>query len=79
MLECRGSSARVVARCYVPADNSTIEPWRETNRRGMEALDRGTGIHSSSKRIENVELLSSASEVGVRETYRVCTLERKPS
>ncbi|MBR4561330.1 MAG: FAD-dependent oxidoreductase [Bacteroidales bacterium] len=58
--------------CYVPlADNSTPEARVETNRRGIEARDRVLAFIRRQKGLENVELLSSASEVGVRETYRV--------
>lgn len=58
--------------CYVPlADNSTPEARTETNQRGIEARDRVLAFIRRQKGLENVELLSSASEVGVRETYRV--------
>lgn len=58
--------------CYVPlADNSTPKARAETNRRGIEARDRVLAFIRHQKGLENVELLSSASEVGVRETYRV--------
>ena len=58
--------------CYVPlADNSTPEARAETNRRGMEARDRVLAFIRRQKGLENVELMSSAREVGVRETYRV--------
>ena len=58
--------------CYVPlADNSTPEARAETNRRGMEARDRVLAFIRRQKGLENVELVSSAREVGVRETYRV--------
>lgn len=58
--------------CYVPlADNSTPEARAETNRRGIEARDRVLAFIRRQKKLENVELVSSAREVGVRETYRV--------
>ena len=58
--------------CYIPlADNSTPEARAETNRRGMEARDRVLAFIRRQKGLENVELVSSAREVGVRETYRV--------
>ena len=58
--------------CYVPlADNSTPEARAETNRRGIEARDRVLAFIRRQKGLENVELVSSAREVGVRETYRV--------
>ena len=58
--------------CYVPlADNSTPEARAETNRRGLEARDRVLAFIHRQKGLENVRLISSASEVGVRETYRV--------
>ena len=58
--------------CYVPlADNSTPEARAETNKRGKEARDRVLAFIRRQKGLENVELLSCASEVGVRETYRV--------
>jgi len=58
--------------CYVPlADNSTPEARAETNRRGIEARDRVLAFIRRQKGLEDVRLLSSASEVGVRETYRV--------
>lgn len=58
--------------CYIPlADNSTPEARAETNQRGIEARDRVLAFIRRQKGLENVELLSSASEVGVRETYRV--------
>ena len=58
--------------CYIPlADNSTPEARAETNKRGMEARDRVLTFIRRQKGLENVELLSCASEVGVRETYRV--------
>ena len=58
--------------CYVPlADNSTPEARAETNRRGIEARDRVLAFIRRQKGLENVQLVSSASEVGVRETYRV--------
>lgn len=58
--------------CYIPlADNSTPEARDETNRRGIEARDRVLAFIRNQKGLENVELESSANEVGVRETYRV--------
>ena len=58
--------------CYVPlADNSTPEARAETNRRGIEARDRVLAFINRQKGLENVQLVSSASDVGVRETYRV--------
>ena len=58
--------------CYIPlADNSTPEARAETNRRGIEARDRVLAFVRRQKGLENVEIVSSASEVGVRETYRV--------
>jgi len=58
--------------CYIPlADNSTPEARAETNRRGIEARDRILAFIRQQKGLENVELVSSANEVGVRETYRV--------
>lgn len=58
--------------CYVPlADNSTPEARAETNRRGIEARDRVLAFIRRQKGLEDVQLVSSASEVGVRETYRV--------
>lgn len=58
--------------CYIPlADNSTPEARAETNKRGEEARDRVLAFIRRQKGLEHVELVSSASEVGVRETYRV--------
>ena len=58
--------------CYVPlADNSTPEARAETNRRGIETRDRVMDFIHRQKGLEHVKLISSASEVGVRETYRV--------
>ena len=58
--------------CYVPlADNSTPEAREETNRRGREARDRVLAFIRRQKGLENVHLVHSANEVGVRETYRV--------
>lgn len=58
--------------CYIPlADNSTPEMRAETNQRGIEARDRVLAFIRRQKGLENVELTSSAREVGVRETYRV--------
>ena len=58
--------------CYIPlADNSTPEARAETNRRGLEARDRVLAFIRRQKGLENVELIHSASEVGVRETWRI--------
>jgi len=58
--------------CYIPlADNSTPEARVETNQRGIEARDRVLAFIRRQKGLEDVELVSSAREVGVRETYRV--------
>jgi len=58
--------------CYIPlADNSTPEARAETNRRGIETRDRVLAFIRRQPGLEDVELVSSASEVGVRETYRV--------
>ncbi len=58
--------------CYIPlADNSTPEARAETNRRGIEARDRVLAFVRKQKGLENVVVSSCASEVGVRETYRV--------
>jgi len=58
--------------CYIPlADNSTPEAREETNRRGIEARDRVMAFIRRQPGLENVELVRSAGEVGVRETYRV--------
>lgn len=58
--------------CYVPlADNSTPEARAETNRRGVEASERVLAFIRRQKGLENVEIMDRASEVGVRETYRV--------
>ena len=58
--------------CYIPlADNSTPEARVETNQRGIEARDRVLAFIRNQKGLENIELVSSAREVGVRETYRV--------
>lgn len=58
--------------CYVPlADNSTPETRAETNRRGIEASERVLAFIRKQKGLENVEIIERASEVGVRETYRV--------
>ena len=58
--------------CYIPlADNSTPEARAETNRRGIETRDRVLAFIHRQKGLEDVELVSSAREVGVRETYRV--------
>lgn len=57
---------------YVPlADNSTPEARAETNRRGYELRDRVIAFIRRQKGLEQVEVTRSASEVGVRETYRV--------
>jgi len=58
--------------CYIPlADNSTPEARAETNRRGLEARDRVLAFIRRQKGLENVQLIHSASEVGVRETWRI--------
>lgn len=58
--------------CYVPlADNSTPEARAETNRRGVETRDRVLAFIRRQPGLENVSVTHSASEVGVRETYRV--------
>jgi len=58
--------------CYIPlADNSTPEARAETNRRGAEARDRILAFIRRQPGLGEVALLSSAREVGVRETYRV--------
>jgi len=58
--------------CYVPlADNSTPEARAETNRRGIETRDRILAFIRRQPGLENVSVTHSASEVGVRETYRV--------
>ena len=58
--------------CYIPlADNSTPEARAETNRRGLEARDRVLAFIRRQKGLENVQLVHSASEVGVRETWRI--------
>ena len=58
--------------CYIPlADNSTPEAREATNRRGREAMDRVLAFVRRQKGLENVKVTSCASEVGVRETYRV--------
>ena len=58
--------------CYVPlADNSTPEARAETNRRGIEASERVLAFIRKQKGLEQVEIVERASEVGVRETYRV--------
>ena len=58
--------------CYVPlADNSTPAARAETNRRGIEARDRVMAFIRRQKGLEDVELVACASEVGIRETYRV--------
>lgn len=58
--------------CYIPlADNSTPEARAETNKRGFEARERVLAFIRRQPGLENVELISSAREVGVRETYRV--------
>ena len=57
---------------YVPlADNSTPEARAETNRRGYETRDRVIAFIRRQPGLEHIEVTSSASEVGVRETYRV--------
>lgn len=58
--------------CYIPdADNSTPEARAETNRRGIEAMNRVLAFIRKQPGLENVEVVRAASEVGVRETYRV--------
>lgn len=58
--------------CYIPgADNSTPEARAETNRRGIEAMDRVLSFIRRQPGLENVEVVRAAREVGVRETYRV--------
>ena len=58
--------------CYIPlADNSTPEARAETNRRGKEAMERVLSFIRKQPGLENVEVTHAASEVGVRETYRV--------
>lgn len=58
--------------CYIPlADNSTPEARAETNRRGVEAMNRVLAFIRKQPGLENVELVRAASEVGVRETFRV--------
>lgn len=58
--------------CYIPlADNSTPEARKQTNQRGVEARERVIAFIRSQKGLEQVEVVASASEVGVRETYRV--------
>lgn len=58
--------------CYIPlADNSTPEARAETNRRGKEAMERVLSFIRKQPGLESVEVTHSASEVGVRETYRV--------
>ena len=58
--------------CYVPlADNSTPEARAETNRKGVEASERVLAFIRRQKGLEDVEIIDRASEVGVRETYRV--------
>lgn len=58
--------------CYIPlADNSTPEARKQTNQRGIEARDRVIAFIRRQKGLEQVEVTHSASEVGVRETYRV--------
>ena len=58
--------------CYIPlADNSTPEARAETNRRGQEAMERILAFIRKQPGLESVEVTHHASEVGVRETYRV--------
>lgn len=58
--------------CYIPlADNSTPEARAHTNRLGIEAQDRVLAFIRRQKGLEDVTILSSAAEVGVRETYRI--------
>ena len=57
---------------YVPlADNSTPEARAETNRRGYEVRNRVIAFVRRQPGLEHIEVTSSASEVGVRETYRI--------
>ena len=57
---------------YIPlADNSTPEARAETNRKGYEIRDRVIAFIRRQPGLEHIEVTSSASEVGVRETYRV--------
>lgn len=58
--------------CYIPlADNSTPEARAHTNRLGIEARDRVLAFIRRQKGLEDVTVVASAAEVGVRETYRV--------
>ena len=58
--------------CYIPlADNSTPEARAETNRRGRETLLRIMRFIRRQPGLAEAEVVSSAPEVGVRETYRI--------
>ena len=58
--------------CYVPlADNSTASARTETNRRGRETMLRVLRFIRRQPGLEKAAVVSSAPEVGVRETYRV--------
>ncbi len=58
--------------CYVPlADNSTASSRSETNRRGRETMLRVLRFIRRQPGLEKAAVVSSAPEVGVRETYRV--------
>ncbi len=60
------------AGSYIPgADNSTPEARAETNRRGVEAMNRVVAFIRKQPGLENVEVVRAAREVGVRETCRV--------
>ncbi|MBQ3658942.1 MAG: FAD-dependent oxidoreductase, partial [Bacteroidales bacterium] len=52
-------------------DNSTPEARAETNRRGVEAMNRVVAFIRKQPGLENVEVVKAAREVGVRETCRV--------
>jgi len=58
--------------CYVPlADNSTATARAETNRRGRETMLRILRFLKRQPGLSDATVVSSAPEVGVRETYRV--------
>lgn len=58
--------------CYVPlADNSTASARAETNRRGRETMLRILRFVRRQPGLEKATVVSSAPEVGVRETYRI--------
>ena len=58
--------------CYVPlADNSTASARADTNRRGRETMLRVLRFIRRQPGLEKAAVVSSAPEVGVRETYRV--------